>query len=160
MKVTNRSDSIAAYELDEMKVKRNFAPNETKDIPTKELETLYQQEGGYNLIKDFLMVHDKKWVEEHFPDVPIEYFWTVADIKNCLLTDPEDLFEETLDYAPQGVLDIMKNLSWQLPISDYTKMEAMRKKLGFDVRHAIEIMTQQDTASTTQQTHTTSRLRK
>jgi len=41
MQVTNRSTSVVVYTLDELKVRRNFAPNETKDIPAKELETLY-----------------------------------------------------------------------------------------------------------------------
>lgn len=90
MKVTNRSTSAVGYELEELKVRRNFAPNETKDIPAKELETLYQQDGGYNLLRDYLMVSDKSWMEKHFAGAPIEYFWTVDDVKKSLLEDQKN----------------------------------------------------------------------
>ena len=167
MKVTNRSTSAVGYELEELKVRRNFAPNETKDIPTKELETLYQQDGGYNLLRDYLMVSDKPWMEKHFAGAPIEYFWTVDDIKKSLFEDSKELFEETLDYAPEGVLDIIKDLAWRLPISDMNKVAAIRDKLGFDVLAAIEHM-KPKTAPPSEATveapkpkpHTTSRLRK
>lgn len=140
MQVTNRSTSVVVYTLDELKVRRNFAPNETKDIPAEELETLYQQEGGNATIRDYLMVHDKNWMETHYPGVPIEYFWTAADVQQCLEHDSLELFKETLQYAPEGVLDIIQDLAWRLPVNSLDKMRAIKERTGFDVEAAIQHM--------------------
>lgn len=133
MRVINRSGGAVVYSLPELNnTRRVFNLSEVKDIDEKELEALYQLPGGVELIKDSLFVDDKDWVKRHW-DAPIEYFWDTEDIKNCLLNDPLDLFEETLDYAPAGVLDIMKALAWQIPLADLNKMNLMMTKLGFDV---------------------------
>lgn len=158
MQVTNRSTSVVVYTLDELKVRRNFAPNETKDIPAKELETLYQQEGGNATLRDYLMVHDKDWMEIHYPGVPIEYFWTFDDVKNCLENDSLELFKETLQYAPEGVLDIIKDLAWRLPVNSLDKMRAIEERTGFNVEAAIAHSS--DSKEEQPQPRQTSRLRK
>lgn len=142
MKVTNRSDGNVVYSLPEFNKRRLFSVGETKEISDKELESLFQAAGGMELIKDYLLVDDKEWVKQHWADVPIEYFWGEEEITNCLLHDSLDLFSETIDYAPDGVLDIMKRISWQLPLSDLNKVNVMREhpRLGFDVQAAVEIM--------------------
>lgn len=156
MKVINRSDSTVTYELPELSVRRTFSPGEEKDITGKELETLYQQTGGYPLIKDFLLVGDRDWVLRHYPDAPIEYFWNFDDIRKCILEDSPELFSETLDYAPEGVVDVIKRLAWQLPMTDLNKVEALREKTGFDAQAATQLMSN----VTVTNKDTTSRLRK
>ena len=138
-KVTNRSDGNVTYTLDELRTRRVFNISETKDISEDELEALWQTDGGQVLIKDYLLVHDKEWVKAHW-DAPIEYFWDVDDIKKCLKEDDIELFTETLDYAPAGVIDLIKTLSWRMPLTDLNKIGAIRDKTGFDVMLAIEAM--------------------
>lgn len=142
MKVTNRSDGNAVYALPEFNKRRLFSVGETKDLPEKELESLFQMAGGLEIIRDYLLIEDKDWVKQHMPDVPIEYFWKEDEITQCLLNDSYELFTESLDYAPAGVLDIIKRLSWQLPLTDLNKIQAMlvHPRLGFDVLAAIQIM--------------------
>lgn len=139
MKVTNRSDGNVTYALPELNTRRVFTPWEHKEIDEKELEALYATDGGAALIKDYLMVQDKNWVEAHF-DAPIEYFWGEEEIKKCLLEEPLDLFEETLDYAPDGVIDLMKYYAWSMPLSDLNKIKVFGDKTGFNVLGSIEIM--------------------
>lgn len=140
IKVTNRSDGTVTYHLPELNnTRRVFNIGESKDITEKELNALFQMNGGAELIRHFLMVEDREWVKKTF-DAPIEYFWSKEEIKRCLLEEDKELFSETLDYAPQGVIDIIKLLAWQLPISDLNKIQVIRDKLGFDVLGAIEIM--------------------
>lgn len=150
MKVTNRSDGNIVYSLPELNIRRLFSVGETKEIPNKELEALFQAAGGMELIKDYLLLEDKNWVKSHWQDVPVEYFWKDEEISNCLLHDSQELFQETLDYAPTGVLDIMKKLSWQLPISDLNKIHAILEhpRLMFDVQAAISIMKSPDANDT------------
>lgn len=139
MKVYNRSDSNVTYSLPELNTRRVFALGESKDLEDKELEALWQMDGGLTIIKDYLLVDDEDWVKAHW-DAPIEYFWKTEDVKKCLLEDPLDLFQETLEYAPQGVIDLIKMLAWKLPISDLNKIEALRIATGFDTLAAIDVM--------------------
>lgn len=140
MKVYNRSDSNVTYSLPELQTRRVFALGESKDLDAKELEALWQMDGGMTIIKDYLCVDDKAWIEAHWPDAPIEYFWKTEDVRKCLLEDPIDLFQETLEYAPAGVIDLIKMLAWQIPITDLNKIEAIRQATGFDTLAAIEVM--------------------
>jgi hypothetical protein len=48
-----------------------------------------------------------------------------------------DAFLDALDFAPLGVIDLIKMLSVQLPITDPAKREALFKKTGFDIDEAI-----------------------
>lgn len=139
MKVYNRSDANVTYSLPELNTRRVFALGEVKDIDPKELEALWQMDGGLTLIKDYLLVDDKEWVEAHW-DAPIEYFWKDEQVKKCLKEDTLELFQETLEYAPQGVIDLIKMFAWQLPISDLNKIEALRLATGFDTLAAIDVM--------------------
>lgn len=139
MNVINRSDGNVGYTLPEMNTRRVFAPGTHKDLDAKELEALWQQDGGQSLIINYLLVEDREWVKAHW-DAPIEYFWQAEQIKKCLVEDSIDLFEETLDYAPQGVIDLIKSFAWRMPITDLNKIAAIKEKTGFDVLLAIEVM--------------------
>ena len=50
-----------------------------------------------------------------------------------------DEFLDCLDFAPEGVKDLIKNLSVELPLNDVAKREAILNKLGFNVDNAIRI---------------------
>lgn len=139
IKVYNRSIGNVSYELPEFGTRRFFNIGETKEVQEKELEALSQQYGGLFLLKNSLLVQDKEWVKAHF-DAPIEYWWKPEKIKKSLLEDDLELFKETLDYAPQGVIDYIILFSWQIPLKDLNKIQAIREKTGFDVMQAIEIM--------------------
>lgn len=147
MKVYNRSDGNITYKLPELNVRRVFNIGESKDIPKEELEALFQTDGGAQLLKDYLLVEDKEWVMAHW-EAPIEYFWKEEEIKKCLMEDPVDLFEETMDYAPRGVLDLIKTMAWRIPVTDLNKVGIIRDKTGFDVLLAIEAMKQPEKPQT------------
>ncbi len=141
IKVTNRSSGEVVYSLPELNnTRRLFSLGETKEISEAELEALWQISGGMEIIKHFLIVQDKDWVKRHWSEVPVEYFWSNDQIKACLLNDSIDLFNETLDYAPEGVLDVIKTYSWTLPLADLNKIEAIKTKLNFDVQAATSFM--------------------
>jgi len=50
-----------------------------------------------------------------------------------------DEFLDCLDFAPEGVKDLIKNLAVDLPLNDVAKREAIFNKLGFNVDNAIRI---------------------
>lgn len=59
MKVINRSDGNVTYALPELNTRRVFTPGASKEIEAKELEALWQTDGGQILIKDYLLVQDR-----------------------------------------------------------------------------------------------------
>ncbi len=142
MKIINRSDGKVSYQLPEMNnIKRIFEPWEEKEISGEELMALFSLDGGIDLVKQYLLVDDKQWVQEHF-DAPIEYFWKKEEIRKCVFEDDLDLFEETFDYAPDGVIDLIKAIAWKEQLSDLNKIKIIEEKTGFDVMASIQIMSQ------------------
>lgn len=136
--VTNRSASVVIYKIPELNVRREFAPNETKRISYTELEKLSYQPGGRELMTDFLQIAEVEITENFEIHREPEYDMSEAEIKDLLLNGSIDQFLDALDFAPTGVLDLIKTLSVSLPLQDYGKRMALKNKTGFDVDRAIE----------------------
>ena len=66
-----------------------------------------------------------------------EYEMSEQQVVDLIREGSLDAFLDALDFAPLGVIDLIKMLSVQLPISDPAKREALFKKTGFDVDKAI-----------------------
>lgn len=143
IKVYNRSRSRVEYELPELRIRREFEIDESKNIEEEELNMLCQQTGGKSILLNYLVVDDKIWADEHLSP-EIEYWWKPEDIKNCLLNDSLDLFSETLDYAPTGVLEYIEYFSYTLPLTDLNKISIIKEKLGFDVLKVTENLSNND----------------
>lgn len=141
MKVMNRSTGTAGYSLPELNIRRVFNVGEIKELKDKEILALYNTDAGRLMLCQILQVQNKEFVQkEIWPDAPVEYFWTIEDIKKCMLEESAELFAETLEYAPEGVVDIMKDLAWRTPLTDLNKCTIMKQKLGFDPIAAHGIM--------------------
>ena len=61
------------------------------------------------------------------------------DVKNLLLTGSLDAFKDCLDFAPEGVIDLVKQMAVELNLNDVAKREAILKATGFNVTNAIEL---------------------
>ena len=48
-----------------------------------------------------------------------------------------DEFLDCLDYAPEGVIELIKKFAVQLPLDNYEKRQALKTKTGFDVDAAV-----------------------
>lgn len=149
VKVINRSNSGVFYSIPEENITRFFAKGESKMIDHKEIEKLTFQPGGLELLRDYLLVEDEKTVVNTIGEQEPEYNMTESQIKDVLLNGSYDRFLDVLDFAPEGVIDIIKNLAVNLPLTDTAKMGALKRKTGFDVAKAIELM--QETAEETEE---------
>ena len=58
--VKNRSSSVVVYRIPETNLRREFKPGETKKVPFGELEKLTYQEGGRELLENFLQIIDEE----------------------------------------------------------------------------------------------------
>ena len=52
-------------------------------------------------------------------------------------TGSEDQWVDALNFAPAGVIELIKQLSVEIPLADYNKRQILKDKLGFDVDAAI-----------------------
>jgi len=60
-----------------------------------------------------------------------------AQIKDLLVRGSLDAFLDALDFAPIGVIDLIKTMAVQLPLTDLNKRRALKEKTGFDVDKAL-----------------------
>ena len=86
-----------------------------------------------------LKLNNDDAIEELIGKVEIEYYYDEDKVKDLLINGSIDEFLDCLDFAPSGVIDLVKNLAVTLKLNDYTKREAILEKTGFDVTKAIEI---------------------
>lgn len=136
-KVKNRSASMVVYTIPEMNVRREIMPGEIRSIPFEELEALSYQPGGRTLMADFLQLQAEEVTQELGIKREVEYDMSEEDIKNLILNGSLDEFLDCLDFAPIGIIDLIKSFAVELPMSDMAKADALKKKTGFDVVTAL-----------------------
>ena len=87
-----------------------------------------------------MIIYNQEAIDAIFnAEVEPEYYYTEAEITDLLQNGTVDEFEDCLNFAPDGVLDLIKELSVKLPLNDVAKRNLILKKLGFDVAGAIEL---------------------
>ena len=135
--VKNRSSSIVVYRIPETNLRREFEPGEIKRVPFGELEKLTYQPGGRELLENFLQILEEEVTTDLNVHREVEYDMSEAQIRDLLLNGSLDAFLDALDFAPSGVIDLIKTLSVQLPLTDLNKRRALKEKTGFDVDRAL-----------------------
>ena len=145
-KVLNRSSSQVIYNIPELSIRREFAPGETKNISYEELEKLYYVSGGANLMANYLLVQDAEVLEKLDMKIEPEYNFTEKEVIDLIKNKSLNAFLDALDFAPVGVIDMIKDLSVKLPLTDYEKQKALKEKTGFDVNKAI-VMSEEDSSA-------------
>ena len=135
--VKNRSASEVIYNIPEAGIRRSFAPGEVKHITFEELQKLSYQAGGREIMADYLLIE----AEEVTNDLNIrrepEYDMSEAQVVELLKSGSLDALLDALDFAPAGVIELIKHFSVQLPLNDIDKCEAIKEKLGFNVITAV-----------------------
>ena len=135
--VKNRSASVVVVRIPDLGIRREFAPGETIRMSFNELEKLSYQAGGRELMANFLQVMEDDVNDELGVPREAEYYMNEAQIVELLRSGSIDQFQDCLDFAPIGVIDLVKQLAVQMPLTDTIKINALKEKTGFDVEKAI-----------------------
>lgn len=139
VKVTNRVKGTVGYTIPDLgNLHRNFQANETKEVTMDELRKLSYLPGGEVILRDCLIINNDEAVQELLGTVEPEYNYTETQIRELLTIGTLDQFLDTLDFAPKGVIDLIKDLAVSTELNDVAKREALLKKTGFNVTKAIE----------------------
>ena len=137
--VTNRSASRVHYSVPELGIKsRDFQPGETKNISYEELEGLSYLPGGKELIRDYLLIREERARNDFIGRVEPEYNMTEKEVAELILHGSQDEWLDCLDFAPEGVIDLIKTLSVSLPLTDTRKMDAFLEKKGVNLARMIQ----------------------
>ena len=135
--VKNRSATTVLYKIPEDNIRRRFTPGETKRISYEELLKLSYQPGGREMMANFLQIQSEGVPKSLGMNPEPEYYMSEAQIVELLKNGSQEAFLDCLDFAPEGVIDLIKRLSVSLPLTDYQKRVALKAKTGFDVDAAI-----------------------
>lgn len=154
IKVTNRGNGRVGYPIpDANGLRRLWHAKESKDIPMDELRKVMWTVGGSYLLKNTLIIENKEAIKELFPTEPEpEYYYTEEEIKQLLLTGTNDQLLDCLDFAPEGVIEVVKNLAVSLKLNDMSKREIIFNKTGFNVTNAININKESETVEEVEKT--------
>lgn len=141
VKVLNRDNGAVVYSLPELNgLVRVYQSGEVKEVSFKELQQLSYIPGGKELLEESLVIlENDQAIKELLGQVEPEYSYTQKDVKRLLTEGSLDEFLDCLDFAPEGVKDLIKTLAVDLPLNDVKKRQAIQQKLGFNIDSAIRI---------------------
>lgn len=136
--VKNRNNGNTGYTLSDGGIIRQFLPGETKQLEKSELEQLMFQPGGKYILENYLIIQDQNIVSELLGEVEPEYNYTEAEIKELLLNGSEDQLKDCLDFAPDGVKELIKQMAVDMKLNDMRKRRIIGDYFSFDINGAIE----------------------
>ena len=140
VKVQNRDNGSVGYTIPDLNnLHRRYQPNETKSVTMDELRKLSYVPGGMEILRNYLVILDDEAREEILSDVEPEYYLTRDGVKKLLLEGTLDQLLDCLDFAPSGVIDLVKDVAVEIELNDVKKRNAILDKTGFNVTSAIEI---------------------
>lgn len=139
IKVRNRSHANVGYTIPDMgNLHRTYEANEVKEVSFEELQKLSYRPGGSYILQHYLVIDNLEARNELLGEVELEYNYTEADVKNLLEHGSLDELLDCLDFAPLGVIDLVKTIAVKIELNDVKKRKAILDKLGFNIDTAIQ----------------------
>ena len=126
------------YKIADKGIRREFKPGQIMSISSEELEELTFQPGGTLILSQFLQIMDLEGIQAARIKTEPEYHMSETDIVKLITSGSLDAFLDALDFAPIGVIDLIKKLSISIPMVDIPKRKALKEKTGFDVEAALK----------------------
>jgi hypothetical protein len=140
IRIKNRSTGSIGYTIPDMgNFGRRFAAGEVKELPFDEIHKLTYIPGGEYLLQHYLVIDNIEARDEILGAVELEYNYSEEDIKHLLLNGSLDQLLDCLDFAPMGVIDMVKKYAVELELNDIRKRKAIQEKTGLNVDNAVAI---------------------
>ena len=122
IKVTNRDNGSVGYTIPDMNnLHRKFQSGESKEVSMEELRRLSWIPGGQYLLENLLVIENKEAQQELLPSVEPEYDYTREDIEDLLTKGSLEQVQDCLDFAPQGVVNLVKEIAVKTELNDIQK---------------------------------------
>ena len=88
-------------------------------------------------MQKYLVINDQEVCEYLGLETEPEYFYGEEEVRTLLSSGTLDQLLDCLDFAPTGVIDLIKKIAVETKLNDVRKREAIKEKIGFDVSAAI-----------------------
>ena len=138
IKVKNRDNGTVGYVVPDLgNLHRSFQPHEEKEITMEELRKLSYLPGGDIILRDYLIIENEEAVSELLGEVEPEYNYTEAEVEYLLEKGTLDQLKDALDFAPSGVIDLIKDIAVKTELNDINKRDVIFNKTGFNVTNAV-----------------------
>lgn len=145
VKVTNRDNGSVTYIIPDLgNLHKTFQSGETKEVTMEELRKLMYVPGGAAILNKYLIIDNPEAVKELLGEVEPEYSYTDSDVKKLLSEGSLDQLEDCLNFAPTGVINLVKKNAVETELNDVRKRALIQEKTGFNVNKAIEINQETD----------------
>lgn len=135
--VRNRNRGGTSYPIDGNWI--NFEYNEVKKVPFSHLKSLTYTNGGRYLLDHCLVIEDKEALKQLGMNVEPEYYYTDEQIRKVLFDGSYDEFADFLDFAPDGAIEIAKNLAVTEELPDNHKRDMLGQRTGLNISNAIMV---------------------
>ena len=148
--VINRSDTSLTVLMNHPYTNKVFEGyGKGCNFTLEELKVVNNTRGGRIALKNYLQILDEREEVEKVLDalnieVEEEYFYNAKIVKYLLHEGSLDQLEDTLNFAPKGVVDLIKTLAVKLRLSDMNKITLISDKTGYDVLQMIQIDKEQE----------------
>lgn len=140
IRVTNRDNGSVGYTIPDMNnLHRTFQSGESKEISMEELRRLSWIPGGLYILEHLLVIENQEAQQELLPSVEPEYSYTREDVEDLLAKGSLEQLQDCLDFAPDGVVNIVKQVAVETELNDIKKRDAILEATHFNVSKAIEI---------------------
>ena len=150
----NRDTGTVGYTLEDSGLHRRFTAGETKKVTFDEIEKLSWAPGGKELLREYLIIQDKEAAEEILGNVEPEYFYTRDTVKKLLTDGTLAQLQDTLEFAPKGVVDLVKQEAVEMKLDSNVKREEIQKATNFNVTRSIELNEDEDNSQDVEETTT------
>lgn len=118
--------------------RRYFEPKVKMPMKAADVRELNWQSGGHYMLLNYLRINDKSLAAEvGVPDDLIEYWYTEDDVRDILQNKPLDYLLDTLEFGPEGIVELCKKIAIELEIADNRKLEAIKERTGADINAII-----------------------
>jgi hypothetical protein len=142
VKVVNRTGGSLAYKIDTLRVTRHWPkPGDYLNISISELSELKTVPGGNYILKECLIIEDKEALNVLFPDIELEpeYNYGLKEVEALLYEADLAQLLDALDFAPKGVLELIKTKAIEKLPNETAKIEAINKKFKIDLNKVNEL---------------------
>lgn len=142
--VINRASCSISYNLPELMASRVFrsfgTPGDRMEIADSELKALSYTAGGRILLDSYLMIDDADVTEDLGITTEPEYFYTEDELVALLKKGTMDQLLDCLQFAPEGVLDLLKKVAVDIRLDSTEK----RKVIGEHLKVNLDAMIKND----------------
>ena len=137
--VKARTRGRLGYTIPEDNIIREFSKGESKQVPFGELVKLSYIPGGDYILKNSLVIENKEALELLNMHVEPEYFYTEKEVKKLLTEGSLDQVEDTLNFGPDGVKELIIQTAVDTKLPDTNKRKIIQEHTEFNIDQAIAI---------------------